>query len=109
MIDASKRAFAHLVPMEVNPTANHWVEFTNQIDGRHATRGFDGLSDAIQKGFNTLLGRFDEQLPVGVSAHVLSEEIKAFLNVRNDCLCRRKFKPSFFQKVLDEGPDLSFQ
>ncbi len=109
VIDASERAFAHLVPVIVRPTADHWVESSNQIGGRHATRGFDDLSDAIQKGFNTLLGRLDEQFPVGVSAHVLSEEIKALLHVRDDRLCRRKFKPSFLQKVLDEGFDISFQ
>jgi hypothetical protein len=39
----------------------------------------------------------------------LSEEVKALLHVRNDCLCRRQFQSSFLQKLLDEGFDLSFQ
>ena len=26
VIDASERAFAHLVPVIVSPTADHWVE-----------------------------------------------------------------------------------
>ena len=67
------------------------------------------LSDAIQEGSNILLGRLDEQFPVGVSAHVLSEEIKAVLHVRNDCLCRREFKTSSLQELLDQGLDFSFQ
>ena len=109
MIDASERAFAHHVPMIVGPTTDLGVELIDQIGGRHATCGFDGSSDAIQEGFNILLGRLDEQFPVRISAHILSEEIKAFLHVRNDRLRRREFKPSFLQKMLDEGLDFSFQ
>jgi hypothetical protein len=70
-------------------------------------RFFDDSSDAIQEGSNILLGRLDEQLPVRISAHILSEEIKAVLHVRNDS--RRKFKTSFLQELLDEGFDFSFQ
>src|ERR1700732_3836515 len=99
----------HHVPMIVGPTPNLWVEFTDQIGGRPANRGFDYSSDAIQEGFNILLGRLDEQFPVRISAHVLSEEIKAALHIRNDGLLRREFKTSFLQELLDQGLDLSFQ
>ena len=109
VIDASERAFAHHVPMIVRPTANLWVELIDQIGGRHAVCVFDGSADAIQEGPNILLGRLDEQFPVRISAHVLSEEIKALLHVRNDCLRRREFKPPFLQELLDEGLDFSFQ
>jgi len=109
VIDASERAFAHPVPMIVRPTANLWVELIDQIGGRHTMRGVDGSSDALQEGSNTLLGGLDEQLPVRISAHVLSEEIKAVLHVRNDRLCRREFKTSFLQELLDQGLDFSFQ
>ena len=109
MINASERAFAHYVPMIVRPTTDHRVEFVNQIGGRHAMRSFDSSSDAFQEGFDILLGRLDEQFPVRISAHVLSEEIKAVLHVRNDGLLRREFKPSFLQELLDEGFDFSFQ
>src|SRR6266850_7374192 len=108
-IDASKRAFAHHVPMIVRPTANLWVELIDQIGGRHAMCVFDDSSDSVQEGSNILLGRRDEQFPVRISAHVLSEEIKAVLHVRDDCLRRGEFKTSFLQKLLDEGFDLSFQ
>jgi len=109
VIDASERAFAHHVPMIVGPTANLWVELIDQVGGRHAMCSFDGSSDAIQEGFNILLGGLDEQFPVRISAHVLSEEIKAVLHVRNDGLLRREFKTSFLQKMLDQGLDFSFQ
>ncbi len=108
-INASERAFAHHVPMIVRPTTNLWVELIDQIGGRHAMRSFDGSSDALQEGSNILLGRLDEQFPVRVAAHVLSEEIKAALHVRNDCLRRREVKTSFFQELLDLGLDFSFQ
>jgi hypothetical protein len=42
--------------MIVGPTANLWVELIDQVGGRHAMRSFDGSSDAIQEGFNILLG-----------------------------------------------------
>ena len=109
MIDASERAFAHHVPMIVRPTANCRVELIDQIGGRHAMRSFDGSSDAIQEGSNILPGRLGEQFSVRVSAHVLSEEIKAMLHVRNDGLRRREFKTSFLQELLDQGLDFSFQ
>ena len=109
VIDASERAFAHHMPMIVSPTANLGVELIDQVGGRHAMRGFDGLSDAVQEGFDILLGRLDEQFSVRVSAHVLSEEIKATLHVRNDCLRRREFKTSFLQKALNQRLDFSFQ
>jgi hypothetical protein len=96
-IHASKRAFAHHVPMIVRPTANFRVELIDQIGGGHAMCVFDDSSDAIQEGSNILLGGLDEQFPVRVPAHVLSEEIKAVLHVRDDGLCRREFKTSFLQ------------
>jgi hypothetical protein len=94
--------------MIVRPTANLWVELIDQIGGRHAMCSFDDSSDAIQEGSNILLGRLDEQFSVRVSAHVLSEEIKAMLHVCNDCLRRREFKTSFLQELLDQGLDFSF-
>jgi hypothetical protein len=62
-----------------------------------------------QGGFNVLLGRLEEQFPVKVAAHVLSEEIKAFLHLRSDGLRRREFEPTLLKKLLNEGLDLSFQ
>jgi hypothetical protein len=84
VIHALERAFAHRVPMIVSPTANLWVELIDQIGGRHAMCVFDDSSDALQEGSNILLGRLDEQFPVGIPAHILSEEIKAVFDVRDD-------------------------
>src|SRR6266446_4887971 len=109
VINASKCAFTHHVPMIVRPTANLRVELIDQIGGRRAVCVFDDSSDAVQEGSNILLGRLDEQFPLRVSAHVLSEEIKAALHVRDDGLRWRKFKPSFLHELLDEGFDFSFQ
>src|ERR1700681_1422749 len=83
--------------MIVGPTANLGGELIDQIGGRHSMCSFDGSSDTFQEGFNILLGGLDEQFPVRISAHVLSEEIKAALHVRNDGLLRREFKTPFLQ------------
>jgi hypothetical protein len=72
VIHAGKRACAHHVPMIVGPTPDFGVEYTDQIGGRHAQRGFDCLPDAAHESLNVLLGRLDEQFPVGILAHVLS-------------------------------------
>src|SRR5215470_5990547 len=109
MIRAVKRALAHHMPMIVGPTPDFGVEFVDDIGGRLAQRSFDRSSDSSQEGLSTFLGRLDEQFSVGISAHVLSEEVEALLHVRNDCLCSRQFKSSSLQKLLDEGFDLSFQ
>ena len=93
----------------VGPTSYFGVEPINQIGGGHAQRSFDVSADTIQKGLDILFGRLDEQFPIGILAHVLSEEIKAFLHVCNDRLRRRKLQPSFVQKLLDEGLNFSFQ
>src|SRR2546423_15450981 len=95
--------------MIVGPTANLWVELIDQVGGRHAMRSFDSSSDAIQEGFNILLGGLDEQFPVRIFAQDLSEEIKAVLHVRNDGLRRRGSQPSFLQKLFAEGWDLTFK
>jgi len=92
-VNVYKSMLAHHVPMIVGPTPNLWVEFTDQIGGRPANRGFDYSSNAIQEGLNIFLGRFDEQFPIGIPTHVLSEEIKTLLRVRNDRLLGRKFEP----------------
>ena len=91
VIHACECAFAHNVPMIVCPTTNFGIEQIDQIGGRHTSCVSDGLADAIQESFNVLLGRLDEQFPVRVTAHVLSEEIKAFLHVRSDGLLGREF------------------
>ena len=109
VVDARKDAFTHDVPMIIGPTPYFGVEPTDQIGGRHAQRSFDSSTDTIQKGLNILFGRLNEQFPVGVFAHILSEKIKAFLYVRDHRLRRRKLQSSFAQKLLYEGLDFSFQ
>jgi hypothetical protein len=98
-----------LSPPPSGPSPDFGVEFIDQIGGRHAQPGVDCLLDTAQEGFNILPGGLDEQFPVGILAHALSEEIKAFLHVGNDRLRRRKFQSLFFQKLLDEGLDSSFR
>jgi hypothetical protein len=64
----------------VGPTSYFGVEPINQIGGGHAQRSFEVSPETIQKGLDILFGRLDEQFPVGILAHVLSEEIKTLLH-----------------------------
>ena len=86
MIHAIERAFAHHMPVIICPAPYFGVEFINQIGGRLALRCFDGFSDARQEAFDVFLGGLNEQFPIGVSAHVLSEKVEALRHLRNDCL-----------------------
>ena len=109
VINAMERAFARRVPMIICPTPYFGVEFLNQIGGRHSKRGFNRSSDSIQECLDVFLGWLDEQFPIGVSAHVLSEEIEALRHLRDKRLRRREFKPSFIEKLLHERFDSSLQ
>ena len=68
------------MPVIVGPTSYFGVEPINQIGGGHAQRSFEVSPETIQKGLDILFGRLDEQFPVGILAHVLSEEIKTLLH-----------------------------
>ena len=109
IIRVVKSTLAHHVPMIIDPAPYLRVEFFNQIGGRHAKRGFDRSSNAIQERLDVFLGGLDEQLPARVSAHVLSEEVETVCHVRNDRLRRRKLQSSFLQELLDEGFHFFFQ
>ena len=109
VIHAMERAFARRMPVIVCPTSDLGVEFLDQIGGRHAKQSFDCPSDPVQKSLDIFLGRPDEQFPIRVSAHVLSEEIEAIRHVCDDRLRRGEFKPSFLQKLLNERFDSFLQ
>jgi len=47
--------------------------------------------------------------PLGYLRTFCPRKIKAVLHVGNDGLCRRKFKTSFLQELLDQGLDFSCQ
>jgi hypothetical protein len=94
-VNTFKHPFTDYVPVIVGPTPYFGIQPINQLGGRQAQAGFDYLSDAVQEGFNILLGGLDEQFPIGIFAHVLSEEIKALLHVRDDRLLGRKLQTSW--------------
>src|ERR1700726_3059944 len=76
VVHAMKNAFTHHMTVIVGPAPYFGVEPVNQIGGRPAQGGFDRLPDAVQEGFDILLGGLDEQFPIGILAHILSEENK---------------------------------
>src|SRR5882724_6749088 len=89
--------------MIIGPTSYFGVEPMDQISGRHTQRSFDVSADTIQKGLAILFGRLNEQFPIGVLAHILSEKIKAFLHGRDDRLRRRKLQSSSCRNCSTRG------
>ena len=51
------------------------------------------------------LGRLDQQL-ISIHADILSEEVKALIDMRDDRLIRRKLKTSLSEEPLHNGTDL---
>jgi len=109
VVNALKDAFTHDVPVIVGPAPYFGVQPINQFGSRQAQASFNYLADAIQEDFHILLGRFDEQFPRGVLAHVLSEKIKALLHMRDDCFLGRKFQPTWLQELLNQGLNFLLQ
>jgi hypothetical protein len=70
-----KNAFTDYMPVIVSPAPDFGVEPINQIGRRHAQGGFDPLADAVQENCDVLLGRLDEQFPIGITcAHFVREK-----------------------------------
>jgi hypothetical protein len=70
---------------------------------------FPGVSSTKVLPFSLEGLMLNEQFPIGVLAHILSEKIKAFLHVGDNRLRRRKIQSSFLQELLHEGLDFSLQ
>jgi hypothetical protein len=109
VVDVVENTFRNHVPMIVRPTTHLGVELINQVGRGHVKPGLDSFSDSVQEGLDVLLGGFNEQFPIRISAHVLSEKVEASCHVRDDGLFRGKFQPTFAQKLLDERLDFPFQ
>ena len=109
VVNALKDTFTHDVPVIVGPSPYFGVQPIDQFGSRQAQASFNYLADAIQEDFHILLGRFDEQFPRGVLAHVLSEKIKALLHMRDDCFLGRKFQPTWLQELLNQGLNFLLQ
>src|SRR6516164_6159817 len=77
---------AHM-PVIVGPAPDDRVELHNQVSGSGLTARLDDGSDFGQERRHILAGWLDQDGAV-VSTHVLSEEIKAVLNMRDTGLLR---------------------
>jgi len=108
-VHALKDSFTHHMPVIVGPTPYFGIQPIDQLGRRQAQAGFDCLPNTVQEDFHIFLGGFDEQFPIRVLAHVLSEEIKALFHVRDDRLLERELQTSRLQELLHEGFHFSFQ
>src|SRR5215475_11316724 len=88
---------------------NSWPMITLfSSQGRFCATAFNDLTDIPQHRFDALHRWLNEQLPV-VFAEVLSEEIKAVCDVRDDRLLGREGQSTLLQERFDHGFDLVLQ
>lgn len=105
-IYVAKGTATHHMPMIVGPTSNLGVENKDQLGCGLRQPCAYGFPDVIQEGLHILLRWLNEQFPVRVPAHVLSEKIEARGHVRDERFHRREFQPAFAQKAFDPRLDL---
>ena len=107
-----KGFLAHDMSVVVGPASDHAIEAEDQYSGRESIVSLDRLSNLLEEGFDILLGRFDQQLmPFArlVLAYILTKEIEAFFDVRNEGFLWREMKSSFLHELLHEGFDFVLQ
>jgi hypothetical protein len=80
-IHPTEDAFAHHVALIIGPSLDDGIELPYQCTGCGLLMRLDDVSDCVQECVDTLGGGFDEQLPV-VLAYIVSEKVKAILDVR---------------------------
>ena len=107
-----KGLLAHDMSVVIGPASDHAIEAKDHYSGRESFVGLYALSNLLKEGFDILLGRFDQQLmPFArlVLAYILTKEIEAFFDVRNEGFLWREMKSSFLHELLHEGFDFVFQ
>ena len=84
-----KSLLAHDMAVVVGPASDHAIEAKDQYSGRESSVRLDGFSNLLEEGFDTLLGRFDQQFVLFarlVLAYILAEEVEPFIDVRDEGL-----------------------
>ncbi len=107
MIHLVEGCFADHMPVIPGPSSNFGVELSNQIACCGLLVRLDVCSDTLQKRVDVLFRGFNQQFSV-VFSEMLSEEIKAVLNVRDERLLLGKCQPAFPHELLHERFHLVF-
>src|SRR6266516_3038916 len=92
----------------IGPTSNFGVELSNEIACCGLLVRLNDFSDTLQKSVDILFGRFNQQFSV-VFAEMLSEKVKAVLDVRDERFLLGERQSTFFHELLHERLDLAFQ
>jgi hypothetical protein len=112
VIHGAKDLFADNMPVIVGPTSNEGVELVYQCPGIYRFIRLYDVPNLVEECLDILLRRRYQQLALFtrlVLAHMLAQEIKPVLNLREACLLLREFQPPLPQELLDEGFDFVFQ
>src|SRR5437879_756228 len=74
-----KGLLAHDMSVVVGPASDHTIEAKDHYSGRESVTSLDALSNFLEEGFDTLLGRFDQQFVLFarlVLAYILAKEVE---------------------------------
>ena len=107
-----KGYLTHDMSVVVGPASDHAIEAKDQYSGRKSIVSLDRLSNLLEEGFDILVGRFDQQCVLFarlVFAYILTKEIEAFLDVRDEGFRGFEMESSFPHELLHEGFDFVFQ
>jgi hypothetical protein len=103
-----ERLFGRAVLVVVGPATNDGVQQANQQGLADRFVRVDDSPDFLQERVRVLLRWFHEWFAI-VATEVLSEEVEAFVDVREACLVGGERQPSFFQERFDQGTHFIFQ
>src|SRR5258708_1930385 len=101
MIHCVKGFRANHMPVVIGPSSNFRVKLGNEIPGCGLLVPLNDFSDSLQKSMDVLFRGFNQQFSV-VFTEVLSEKIKAVLNVRDEGFLLGECQPAFLHELLHE-------
>ena len=93
--------FAHDMLMILCPSSNDWVQHQDQMTSRGSLMVLDDFSDFSRKAFTFFFDGLIMSLPL-VLAYMLSQKVKAVLNMRDERFLSREGQSSFPHEWFNE-------
>src|SRR6266480_4030756 len=99
MIHLMKGFRAYYMPLVIGPSSNFRVKLGNQIPGCGLLVLLNDFSDSLQKSMDVLFRGLNQQFSV-VFTEVLSEKIKAVLNVCDEGFLLGECQPALLHELF---------
>src|SRR5205085_2889475 len=96
-LDAVEGRFTHHMSVISGPSSKHSIQLADQVSGGGLFIVPDDPPNFVEKRLDIFLCWLNEQFAV-VLAYILAEKVEAIIDVRDNRLFRREFKPSFLHE-----------